>query len=69
MPFDPHHYVRYVCPACGVRGEVYVGDPGDLTLPDVDAVQCYACENVEIVFADFHLLADEPYTVRSVPLG
>lgn len=37
------HMEPFTCGACGTEQMVYIGDPDDCTLPDVDEGECHAC--------------------------
>lgn len=52
MPIESDFSESFRCGACGARQSVYLGDPNDLTLPDVDAVECCYCGFVELLGYD-----------------
>jgi hypothetical protein len=56
MPIIPDFSVGWRCGFCGTEQKVYVGDPEDLSLPDVEAVRCCSCKRLELMNeADFRL--------------
>jgi hypothetical protein len=38
----------WLCVHCGQKQSVYVGDPEDFTIPDVEAVRCFSCKKIEL---------------------
>lgn len=49
MPFTPNFYERFTCDFCSAVQVVYIGDPQDMTIPDVEGVRCMYCGHVECV--------------------
>ena len=52
MPEIPDFTMKWQCKHCGARQTVYIGDPEDQTLPDVEAVRCYSCKKLELTMDD-----------------
>lgn len=52
MPAIPNYNMDWQCKHCSAKQKVYVGDPEDLTRPDVEAVRCYACKKLELTMED-----------------
>lgn len=55
MPLESDYYTPFRCGACGTRQRVYMGDPNDLTVPDVQAVRCCQCGVVEPICDEFEM--------------
>jgi hypothetical protein len=59
MPPIDDFRIKWKCVHCGKNQLVYVGDPADYTIPDREAMRCYACKKVELIvskeeFLDYH---------------
>lgn len=64
MPAVPHYNMDWQCKHCNAKQTVYIGDPEDLTYPDVEAVRCCNCKKLELTMDDtdfraIHGLYDE----------
>lgn len=49
MPQINDFHIHWKCANCGARQKVYMGDPQDLTIPDREAVRCFACKRLEFI--------------------
>jgi hypothetical protein len=42
-------WITILCPKCGKKNWVNNGDPEDLTVEDVEAVECWYCDHVHLI--------------------
>lgn len=52
MPAIETDTILWECRHCHTYQNVYIGDKDDMTLPDVEALRCYACKNLELTYED-----------------
>lgn len=52
MPIIPNFNIDWKCPHCGIVQSLYLGDPEDITYPDVEVARCYSCKKLEILYLD-----------------
>lgn len=50
-----------VCPKCGAKNYVSLGDMGDQTAPDVEVVKCWKCETKSWLSSDTRDCAQDMY--------
>ena len=64
MPVLPNYTTPFRCGNCGTDQRFYSGDPEDITAIDVDAVECYKCGAVEIIFPEYEWVKEQPYVEK-----